>query len=57
MEADIIHSLREGNRCADYLSQMGIHQGEQDMVVVAPLNDIIDFLKQDMMGVAVPHGV
>lgn len=31
MEAIVIHTFREGNRCADILAKIGINQGEQNI--------------------------
>ena len=57
LDADIIHTLREGNRCADILSKMGINQGEQAMKIVVPPSEILDaLLKAYMIGIAYPRG-
>lgn len=56
MEADIIHSLPEGNRYADMLSKMRINRGEQDIVVIIPRDEVVELIKQDMMGIAFSRG-
>ena len=57
LNALLRHSLRERNRCADLLTKMGINQGEQDMRVLVPTNEIVEILNQDLIGVAVPRGL
>lgn len=56
MEAGIVHSLWEENRCADMLSKIGSNQGEQDMVVNVPPDEVVELFKQDMMRIAFLRG-
>ena len=56
MLLDLVHVLREGNKCADYLSKLGRIQGEQLMRVMVPTNELVDLLKADMQGIAYQRG-
>lgn len=54
MEADIIHTLREGNRVADMLTNIEINQGEESIRVNVPPSEMVELLRDELMGVAVP---
>ncbi|KAM7471142.1 hypothetical protein LguiA_009325 [Lonicera macranthoides] len=56
MQLDLIHVLRKGNKCADYMSKLGRVQGEQAMRVVVPTNELLQLLKADMQGIACMKG-
>ncbi|KAM7515774.1 hypothetical protein LguiA_005357 [Lonicera macranthoides] len=56
LDANIIHNLCEGNRCADILSKMGINQGEKAMKIAVPPTKILDALKANMTRTAFPRG-
>lgn len=49
MEANIVRSFRERNRCANMLSNMRINQEEQDIVIIVPSDEVVALIKQDMM--------
>ena len=55
MKADIIHTLREGNRVADMMTKKGINQGEKSIRVMVPPVEVVEILRDDMIGVAVPR--
>ena len=56
LEAELIHSLREGNRCADMLAKVGINQGEEDIKIVIPPAEVVELLKDDLKGIAFSRG-
>ncbi|KAM7475367.1 hypothetical protein LguiB_022610 [Lonicera macranthoides] len=56
MQLDLIHVLKKGNKCADYMSKLGRVQGEQAMRVVVPTNELLQLLKADMQGIACMKG-
>ena len=56
LDADVIHTLKEGNRCADILAKMRINQGEQAMEVIVPPDEVVEALKADMRGTTFPRG-
>ena len=56
LEADIIHTLREGNRVADMMTKIGINQGEDNIRVIVPPSEVVELLRDDLRGVAVTRG-
>ena len=52
----IQHVLREANRCADKLAQLGKNQHERLVKVLVPPMELLGDLKADMEGVAFPRG-
>lgn len=45
---DITHTLREGNKCVDYMAKLGQVQGEQLLKVMVPTTELVALLKVDL---------
>ena len=50
------HVLREANRCADKLAQLGKIQQERLVKVLVPPMELVQDLNADLEGVAFPRG-
>ena len=48
--------MREGNRAVDMMTKIGINQGEDNIRVIIPPVEVIEILREDLRGVAVPRG-
>ena len=44
------HSFCEGNRCADMMAKVVINHVEQDTRIIVPLVDVVELLKEDLIG-------
>lgn len=50
------HSFREGNRCADMMAKVMINHGEQDTRIIVPLVEVVELLKEYLIGTTFSHG-
>ncbi|KAH0719725.1 hypothetical protein KY290_004640 [Solanum tuberosum] len=56
LEISMIHTLREGNNCADHLAKLGRIQLDEDLVILHPLpHSMHQLLLADMAHVAYPR--
>jgi hypothetical protein len=46
----ILHTLREGNHCVDFLAKLGASSNEDLLVHQSPPHGLIDMIKNDAMG-------
>ncbi|XP_038687586.1 uncharacterized protein LOC119986972 [Tripterygium wilfordii] len=53
-EVNICHVLREGNRCADLLANLALKHDRGVLVLHQPPVDIIEMLREDVIGVSWP---
>ena len=58
MKAEVNHSLREGNRCADWLAKLGATQSEMHVriLIPPPPDSVVEDLMADLIQVSYPRG-
>lgn len=52
----LIHTLREGNKCADTLARYGGLQRERAVRILIPPNEVIEDMIADLQGTMFPRG-
>ena len=57
LNTEMVHVLREGNKCADKLAKMGGEQREMSVRMLIPPEELIEELKADQMGTAYERGM
>ncbi|KAM7487446.1 hypothetical protein LguiB_024930 [Lonicera macranthoides] len=57
MNTAVSHIFREANRCADKLAKLGVNQGEREVRMLIPPENLIEDLRADMQRVHFERGM
>lgn len=49
------YAYRQANRCVDKLAKMGGNQGEREVVMLVPLEELIEDMRAYIQGVSFEH--